>query len=900
MKPVLQIGILALLLCSHSVLLSGQTTIRGIVLAPDSKTPLPYATIRIMRHSEWVITDEEGKFTLESPKSLPVTLVVDHLAYHSKFFELVTEEPEHQLILDDDIKMLDPVIVSASRKVEKKTSAPSAISTVHSPKLRSEALFNPVLSLRNLPGTDIQEQGIGTYQIGLRGRTTPVEGGETFILEDYRQLNIPGLLFSPFSLSAITDIDLDRVEVVRGPASALYGPGMEAGLVHFISKNPFLHPGTAVSLFGGQQSMFGVSVRHAGVLDKKLGYKLVGTYRRADNWAFDENDPVDAAILDRFARNIVSARTGQEIEVDTDENEVENLNLNLTLDYKFSPETHLVLTGGYGFATQRGVTATDYFKYNKLPNIFGQARLSSKRLFAQIYFRNVPNKEHSISYLSGVARYSVGTQVEGQIQYQLPSLFTPALDVTIGSDYRLTFVDTQRTFAGRNEDNDDYSIWGTYIQAEYKWQPNIKIIGAGRLDHFAAVEQTTFSPRLGIQWDLAPNHKLRLVGNRAFGLLGANENYFDFRTGGNPLFDVYLWGAAMLLEYQEPIHMTSYFGSDFDGTPGIPLGLAYDLVLNNLRRQAAPPSPDLLNYLETLAPSVNGFVDGHLFLNGNRVDQLFTRSEPSKTMQTDQLELGYKGIFKDKLVIDAAVYRNRRKNFFSVQAANPFVLAPGLGDALGEAVSGIIDPDALPEGATTSETLELLAGAGNALGNAPPGIGIVEPNDARLNDRPELLVTFLNFGKIKYWGAELALRYFVTDHLTLFANHTWLSQQFFDSEEIEEPGTNLTYSLSNPENRFRMGVDLTPEIGWFGSAAFRYQDGYEVVSGTVTSGVLPSVTVVDGTIGYHLNTGYSVSLTANNLFDRRYRPFPGIPKIGRLVIAKISYNFNSRKKNKKY
>ena len=68
---------------------------------------------------------------------------------------------------------------------------------------------------------------------------------------DYRSLISPGLEYFDSQNSPINNIDLERIEVVLGPASALYGPDVTTGVVHFISKNPFEHPGSTAELIYG-------------------------------------------------------------------------------------------------------------------------------------------------------------------------------------------------------------------------------------------------------------------------------------------------------------------------------------------------------------------------------------------------------------------------------------------------------------------------------------------------------------------------------------------------------------------------------------------------------------------------------------------------------------------------
>ncbi len=863
--------------------LLGQFTLTGSVRDSLTNRPMVGVTIVLQDTRSGTNTDVDGNFQVTTNKPLPLILEVSHIGYATAEIKVDGADQVLDILMVRSISSFEQIVVSASRKREKETGVPSSVSIVEKDQLESEAVSHPIMSLRGLQGLSIQEQGIGTYQIGLRGRTSIVEGGETFVLVDYRQLNIPGLLFAPFASSAVDAIDLARVEVVRGPASALYGPGVDGGLIHFLSKDPFNYPGTTISISGGERSFFGTSVRHAGLLNKNIGYKILGFYRSAENWAFDAQNETDAGILNGFPKNIRSVLTRQDVDVDLDDTEVENMNFSATLQYQFNKETHLVATAGYGQQTGRKVTSIGYLKYLNLPNYFGQLRFHTNNLFAQVYFRNVSDHENSFAYYSGFTSYFSTDQLEAQIQYHVEPLFLHNLRATIGSDYRVTYVDSKRTLTGRNEDNDDYSIFGGYAQVEWTPLQPFRVIAAGRADHFSAVKQTTFSPRLGIVYQPRSTQAIRFTYNRAFGLYGAMENFFDFKAGATPFFDIRFWGSAMLLEYSPDPEMTSFYGPQYDGPPGMSHSLAYQLALDNLNGSNRLPQ-ELINYLMSISPKIQGFSHGSF-------PQLFTRTEAAKTTRTEQFELGYKGILVEQLAIDVAVYHTRRKNFFSLQPANPFVTVPTLEDDLFETVFEAIDSDQLPLSYSPSEIAAVFSEQGKILGKE---VGLIEPDLAKINGRPDRILTFLNFGKISYWGAEIALKYFVTNSLSAYANYSWISQQYFDQVDLGEDGTGLAYALNNPRNQVKLGFDFLPERFYRAGVLLRYQEGFEVLNGDEDSdfsGDLPSVTLVDARLGYVFPAGLRIDLTANNLLNRKYRPFPGLPKVGRMVIAKITYDF---------
>jgi len=100
----------------------------------------------------------------------------------------------------------------------------------------------------------------------------------------------------------LNNLDIDRIEVVRGPGSALYGPGVTSGVIHFISKSPIDKPGTSVELVGGQLNTFGISARHATKVSDKFGFKINAVVKKGDEFTLDNVE--DAAQIAKFQKQV--------------------------------------------------------------------------------------------------------------------------------------------------------------------------------------------------------------------------------------------------------------------------------------------------------------------------------------------------------------------------------------------------------------------------------------------------------------------------------------------------------------------------------------------------------------------------------------------------------------------
>ena len=108
--------------------------------------------------------------------------------------------------------------------------------------IENKSSFNSLTLLDDMVGVQIDKHGANRTGVALRDNVD-LFTTSTLVMLDYRTLNVNGIGFFDADVSNLSNLDLERVEVVLGPASALYGPGVGAGVVHYLSKDPFKHPG---------------------------------------------------------------------------------------------------------------------------------------------------------------------------------------------------------------------------------------------------------------------------------------------------------------------------------------------------------------------------------------------------------------------------------------------------------------------------------------------------------------------------------------------------------------------------------------------------------------------------------------------------------------------------------
>ncbi len=858
-----------------------QSVVSGRV-ADDSSEGLPGANILVAGTTEGTYSDDDGNFELTTTLEFPFDIEVSFVGYLPKI--LTIKQPESGLVITLAPLPWNEVVVSVSRKQEMVQVAPASVSLLTERKLRSDAVMDPMLSLRNLPGVDIAQYSVAGGQINLRGRSEVFQT-ETFIIADYRNIVIPSLGFLAFGQHPIDMLDLERIEVIKGPASALYGPGVEAGIVHFISKDPFQYQGTSLSLGAGNRNQFATSFRHADAISDKLAYKITGQFRTARDFELDPNDPAHARRIAAFITPIRSAITGEPINATVPDYNQNTYGFTGTLAYKPTENTTLFAVGGYGvyeglFRTSQGEA------YVASGRPFAQLRLNSGKLFAQAFWSKINSTDgKAFLYDTGLTTVTISDQFESQLQYNF-DLGNEKLDLTLGGDFRMVSIDTKNTIHGRFEGDDNYNIAGVYAQGNYKISESLDAVAAARIDHFSALDETSFAPRLGLVYHPSVSNTFRLTWNKAFGAPTSLNLFADSPIADTGAFRIYLLNGKETLTFDNG---TGYNFITQTTTPGgnIPLASLYGLVTSGLAASGQFPQ-GLTDYLFSVTPAVDG--------NTNAVPTGATVTRaPLSLSESDMFELGYKGVINSKWAVNADLYYLRRKHILSSPIPlAPFLVYPLAGNDLGASVIAHTDPDVLAQYGFTPESLAAIYtgsienftldenGMPVALGllksdNSPAGLGTYD-------------FAYLNFDTIDYWGIEIGVEYFVNDALSFFGNLTWLSQVNWEQLAISNSDLTAPLSLNTPDTRVKLGLNHYPEKGFYYNAALRLTSSWESVNGLSFSGPVDGYTVADAGLGYKF-TKLQLGVTVTNVFDEKYRAIYGAPDIRRLVLARAVYQF---------
>lgn len=467
------------------------------------------------------ITDSDGVLSLSDIPAGVYSITATTSGYIDNVVTNVEvsedETKSVNLSLSSDLIELDKVSITASRRKEKVLEAPASVALVDDSQIQDRVAMSVTEHLKSLRAVDVITSGVGTSYVVVRGFNN-VFSGNLLSLVDNRIASVPSLRVNAYTLIPTISEDIEQIEVVSGPGAALYGPNSANGVMHILTRSPFTSQGTTVSIGGGERRILTGSLRHAGVINDLIGYKLTANYTRGDDWVEGrakedvENVKIDPIYDTAYARG--------EFRLDYSPNE----DMTAILSLGGTRASGIELTG-IGAGQAKGWLYT-----------YGQTRFIYKDLFAQI-FVNMSDAGDTYVLRSGLPTVDYSNQYVGQIQHSYG--ISDVQRFTYGLDVLLTRPDTDGTINGVNEENDNINELGVYLQSETNILPKLKLLAAGRADTHNHLSDVVLSPRAAITFQPNDDHNIRLTYNRAFNTPGTSNLFLDILSAP----DAFMLGA---------------------------------------------------------------------------------------------------------------------------------------------------------------------------------------------------------------------------------------------------------------------------------------------------------------------------------------------------------------------
>lgn len=253
-------------------------TVTGKVLDAATNEALVGATVTIRGTTNGDVTDANGEFSLVTGQKLPFTLIVTYVGYLKK--EVLINESKVEIKLDVNNTQLEDVVISSRRRQESAQEVPIPISVIGGTRAEDAGAFNvnrlkelvPTVQLyaSNARNTTLNIRGLGsTYGLTNDG----VDPGVGFYVD--------GVYYARPAATALDFIDIERVEVLRGPQGTLFGKNTTAGAFNITTRAASFTPGANFELSYGNLGFVQAKASLTGPISKKLAARVsfTGTQR---------------------------------------------------------------------------------------------------------------------------------------------------------------------------------------------------------------------------------------------------------------------------------------------------------------------------------------------------------------------------------------------------------------------------------------------------------------------------------------------------------------------------------------------------------------------------------------------------------------------------------------------
>lgn len=487
MRYVLILLILSVVSCSVTLAQSGR--ISGIVTSGGER--LEFANVGLVGTSYGNPTDAEGRFSVNNLPAGKYQVTVSIIGYETQKRTVTLTENQPNITLNFDLAertaALDEVVVSGTMKEVSKLDSSVPVEVYSQAFFRANPTPSVFESLQNVNGVrpQLNCNVCNTGDIHING----LEGPYTMILID--GMPIVSGLSTVYGLTGIPQSLIERVEVVKGPASTLYGSEAVGGLINIITKQPSSAARASVDVFATDWGEINTDIGVKYNLGKKVQSLLGINYFNYQNPIDDNND----GFTDLTLQNRISVFN--KISADRKDNRV------------FS------IAGRYVYENRWGGEMDWSEAYRGGDEIYGESIYTSRWEVLGIYQLPVKELINFQFSANGHQQNSVyGNTVYLADQYIGFGQFTwnksvGSHDLLVGTAYRYTYYDdnTPATFEPDSDENQPSvtHLPGAFMQDEISLNETNKLLLGMRYD-YNSLHGGIFTPRINYKWN-TPNKK---------------------------------------------------------------------------------------------------------------------------------------------------------------------------------------------------------------------------------------------------------------------------------------------------------------------------------------------------------------------------------------------------------
>ncbi len=247
------------------------STLSGQVLDEKTKEPLPGVSLFIKGTTHGVITDAEGHFYFQTGQKFPYTLNVSFVGYQKQ--DYIAEGTPVTIYLKEEAKELEEIVVTSRRRKEAIQDVPIPITVIGGAKVAETGSFNVNRLKEFIPSVQLYSSNPRNTSLSIRGLGTTfgltndgIDPGVGFYVD--------GVYYARPAATTMDFIDIEQVEVLRGPQGTLFGKNTSAGNFNVTTKKASFTPGANFELSYGNYGFIQAKASITGPLSKTLAARV--------------------------------------------------------------------------------------------------------------------------------------------------------------------------------------------------------------------------------------------------------------------------------------------------------------------------------------------------------------------------------------------------------------------------------------------------------------------------------------------------------------------------------------------------------------------------------------------------------------------------------------------------
>jgi outer membrane receptor for ferrienterochelin and colicins len=461
--------------------------------------PVAFASIYFPKLKLGATTDTLGNAIVAGVSEGKHLVEISFVGYEkqSKILDISTENAVFEIELTSELSLLDAVVVTGSMKEMRKSESVVPVE-MFSPKYfernPTPSLFEAMSSVNGVR-PQLQCSICNTGDIHING----MEGPYTMVLID--NMPIVSGLSTVYGLSGIPNSIVQRIEIVKGPAAALYGSEAMGGIINVITKNPKSAPKLSIDLNATSYQEFNADVATGFSLGKKAHTVFGINYFHFDK-RFDINN-------DNFTDVTLAKRLSifNKWSFERRDNRVADVAFRYVNENRFGGELQWTpeFRGSDSIYGESIYTKRYEFLANYQLPIKGE----------KVLFNVSANRHIQDSYYGTTKYFADQNIVFGQLVWD--KKINKTHDLLVGVGHRYTYYDDNTPVTSNKENTankpEEKTLTGGFLQDEISPNDRWKIIVGARYD-YSNIHGNILSPRLGAKYKINNTDNLRLnVGN---------------------------------------------------------------------------------------------------------------------------------------------------------------------------------------------------------------------------------------------------------------------------------------------------------------------------------------------------------------------------------------------------